>query len=724
MLASDETHVTLTGRKMHPIYLFLGNYHRWFKDQQSGWALLGFQPIIRAKKGFENRTSVREYKRLAKRWVMDMLVKDITHFRHGYMMPCVDAHGLPYHRLVYPRMPFFVGDEPEIMASVTAGYRGACSRPCTNCMVCPSDWEPLPDRPYDNPLMTLAPARSMRDVTRHYNWQNATSRMPPDISDDISIHPEFNTMFSVPGMNPFNNPSCRMHQTDHGIFKNMLDLTVSFYKKFGYRGSVETFNMLWGALRIFPGMKRFNRGVSDLAYVTANHHRSMCLPFVCRGMEHCIDTSRCPLPKLFMERCAITYLSWRWVLGAVGHTASSLDALELTGQDLQSLIARLTYTVLDKIITEGPKYHKIAHWPEWIRLFGCTGNYNAEVFECAHRFTVKKWQGSLSFTGSNAERRVMLQTAIYDGHVHDGSDSDETRPADMPASLEQVDTLLPLPIPQPPTASRQMRRIGPAGFRGKINLQIELGLSNADLSCVRAFEASAAFPDLALEHMMTAYTQMLPHVPDEFDIFTVMSILQSSDTFQRLTPVLAGREHLDDGFTRFFASVTTNLVQFYRKSWCVKSEAYVSYGSDVVYCHHSRRVTHKYGRVRWMFLVGDRQFIILQCLKEIKSRDGLGPVDGEDPVERLSRQSVALSASDDDAVHDSVRMHCLYLKLQDQYDIVHVNGPDEDGNGNGNGNGNGEIDVIIMTQPDLTTCNVRDGNTDATHFFLVEYVLQ
>jgi Plavaka transposase len=299
MFASDETHVTLTGRKMHPIYIFLGNYHRRFKDQQSGWSLLGFQPVIRTNKGYGQRSAIGEYRREVKRWVMDTLVKDIITNRDGFMMRCSNVDGTSHHRWVYPRMPFFVGDEPELMSSITNGYRGACHRPCTNCMVCPSQWEPIPDKPYVSPLMATGPPRAVDDVTIYFNWDNRTSTMTRDVSEELSVHSEFNSLFDVPGLNPFNNPSCRMHQTDHGVFKNLLDLTVRFYKKFGPRGSVNIFNTRWAALRKYPGMKQFHRGVSDLSYVTANHHRwmSMCLPFVCRGLDDTIDTAISGLPK-------------------------------------------------------------------------------------------------------------------------------------------------------------------------------------------------------------------------------------------------------------------------------------------------------------------------------------------------------------------------------------------------------------------------------------------
>ena len=45
-MASDETIVTMKGRKMYPIYVFCGNYDHWILHKGAGWSLLGFQPIV------------------------------------------------------------------------------------------------------------------------------------------------------------------------------------------------------------------------------------------------------------------------------------------------------------------------------------------------------------------------------------------------------------------------------------------------------------------------------------------------------------------------------------------------------------------------------------------------------------------------------------------------------------------------------------------------------
>jgi len=46
LLASDETQITLAGRKVHPVYLTLGNLHREYRQKASGRKLFGFIPVI------------------------------------------------------------------------------------------------------------------------------------------------------------------------------------------------------------------------------------------------------------------------------------------------------------------------------------------------------------------------------------------------------------------------------------------------------------------------------------------------------------------------------------------------------------------------------------------------------------------------------------------------------------------------------------------------------
>ena len=77
ILNCDETPVTMTGRKVFPVYATCGNIHRWYRQKQSGWALIGFIPVVRPIKAFKDSARVRSYRRLVKRWCMGMLLKPV-----------------------------------------------------------------------------------------------------------------------------------------------------------------------------------------------------------------------------------------------------------------------------------------------------------------------------------------------------------------------------------------------------------------------------------------------------------------------------------------------------------------------------------------------------------------------------------------------------------------------------------------------------------------------
>ena len=47
-----------------------------------------------------------------------------------------------------------------------------------------------------------------------------------DDSKEFSVHPEYNHLYDVPGLNVFRNPSCRAHATDLGIFKKNFEMVV------------------------------------------------------------------------------------------------------------------------------------------------------------------------------------------------------------------------------------------------------------------------------------------------------------------------------------------------------------------------------------------------------------------------------------------------------------------------------------------------------------------
>jgi hypothetical protein len=141
MLSTDETVVTMTGRKWQPVYAFVGNYHCWFRQQNTGWALLGFLPVIRAIKAFQDHPLVLEYRRLTKKWGISQLFESVIQKKNGFPLSIQNKDGSIHTSLfVYPRFPLFVGDEVELNHSMVGAFGSTNSkRPCTICDVCPKE---------------------------------------------------------------------------------------------------------------------------------------------------------------------------------------------------------------------------------------------------------------------------------------------------------------------------------------------------------------------------------------------------------------------------------------------------------------------------------------------------------------------------------------------------------------------------------------------------------
>jgi hypothetical protein len=56
------------------------------------------------------------------------------------------------------------------------------------------------------------------------------AKMTDELSRDLSFHPEPNALFNLPGYDPCRNPSCRMHATDQGLFKKIMDMVIQQVK--------------------------------------------------------------------------------------------------------------------------------------------------------------------------------------------------------------------------------------------------------------------------------------------------------------------------------------------------------------------------------------------------------------------------------------------------------------------------------------------------------------
>ena len=56
------------------------------------------------------------------------------------------------------------------------------------------------------------------------------AKMTDELYRDLPFHPEPNALFNLPGYDPCRNPSCRMHATDQGLFKKIMDMVIQQVK--------------------------------------------------------------------------------------------------------------------------------------------------------------------------------------------------------------------------------------------------------------------------------------------------------------------------------------------------------------------------------------------------------------------------------------------------------------------------------------------------------------
>ncbi len=596
-LASDETLVTLGDRKVHPVYVFCGNVHRWYKNHGTSWSLLGFLPVIKCPKTVSSRPLVREYKRLVYRWAIGQITQHILTHKDGLVINVRDCTGNVMPTFVYPRMALYAADELGQRTNVYGGYSGRCNMPCRTCNVTPRCGEASLEG-----LKAQGELRQLSDITVYFDEKNELSVMPSDVSMKLSIHKEYNPLYFVPGFNPLMNPPCRMHQTEGGIFKTMLQDIVALLKMTGGTACQTSFDMLWSCIIPFPGIKMFRNGVCDVANVTASEHRSMsnCLPFVLRGVDEAFHiSSKLDRPPGFLEFLACLYLGWRWLLGLETHDDSTLDLLDAFGHALQEQFEQLKREVKgepDFVVTEGPKYHSILHWSHWIRTYGATGNYNTEIFELAHRLTIKIWEQKLSMRSNHAEMKVMRQYSLFSGLSH-----------------------------ETPTEGEDKRSVhrnwGKGGFRGYIVLISELGLDVSQVKSLHDFEQSLEFTSLSIEHLKETYDDLIGTAGKRsYDVSVLIAVLESSKDFMNHLRQ-QGPHSGDDCGIKLFSPDNHLCLKLWRKSYFAPRDCYLREGSFVMYSANlgSRQNGVKVGCVRWMFSIGQLQYVIVQRLKRDKT---------------------------------------------------------------------------------------------------------
>ena len=62
------------------------------------------------------------------------------------------------------------------------------------------------------------------------------------------------------------------------------------------------------------------------------------------------------------------------------------------------------------------KFHKIGHWSGWVREFGAPSNYNAETWESAHKWFVKRWIGRVQYNSTGMIAGLLRRNHVAESH--------------------------------------------------------------------------------------------------------------------------------------------------------------------------------------------------------------------------------------------------------------------------------------------------------------------
>ncbi len=706
MMASDATNVTLTGRSVKPFYWTTGNIHLSYRTKRSGYHHGGFFPTLRIKKAFKDKDEelIRQFKRSLESWCNQVLFDEIVQLRDGFQLSLPIDETTQRMLFVYPRLSHIIGDEPEQRQCVLNMYSTwNIQRLCSTCML-------------DMDVQKIWETGDLRK--EKVGWLRSRMSLPktesylsPDDTKELSMWNEFNILLFVPGMNIFDSPACLMHQLDHGIFINMLDailLILGSRLCGGGNATVVEFDTRWSYLGLFPEVKIFTSGVARKALLTADEHKqmSMGLPFVLRGIKVKLppDFVMIKEAKHFLVDVSVSYLHVRYLLSVDQFTEDSLRQLE---DSIGSLIKKLW--VLGEICavirakkiqnkspagqpvppTKNPfayviKYHKLNHWPYYIRMFGHPGNYNSAVFETAHKFSTKKYRNAISFRGvGNAEKKLVHFNAMSDVHA--------VQPTMPPLTKSNF------------------------SLRGK--LQVVGGkrwFSHDQCLVLACMEVSALSKFSSSQPPTTSVREYDDKLRDLFDLHGHPSMEQSRQLTHLLLlrRVLYRNQMVREYTTKLVSSDAPDLQWFHLKLahngesalgitlwnsvWSEPSSCYIRPESNIVY---PKGTSEQVGRVYWICEVGPLQFVIVRKYRHVPYTYGPAPSSqhrcpakqgkgSADPLRTRFHHYKLLEENDPNSYH------CILLRDTFLY--------------------------LAFMQPDFDTIS---NTYETDHWFLMEYIL-
>ncbi|KAJ3818974.1 hypothetical protein F5880DRAFT_1510524 [Lentinula raphanica] len=371
IIATDKTQLTqFSGSKQaYPVYLTLGNIPKALRRQPSQQAcvLLAYLPVDKMPKdGLPKRELSSRYQRLFHE-AMRLILAPLREARRK-AVELVGGDGAV--RRVYPILASYVADFPE-QCLVTCSKYGTCPK-CQVPAAELSSSDPFPKRTQEWTLQVMEEARNSTSSHSQY----FTYCMRKEVSgyiyrpfwDDL---PFTDIHFSI-------TPDV-LHQLYQGVLKHLISWCQDIL------GSQELDRRIC-ALPPSYGVRHFKNGISALSQISGSERKNMG-----KILLGCLVGSDMPRDALTAVRAILDFIYLAQYSTHDEDTLSYMsDALDLWHAKKSSFIDVGIHNDLNI-----PKFHALQHYVEMIRFFGCTDNYNTEMFERLHIDYAKKgWRAS------------------------------------------------------------------------------------------------------------------------------------------------------------------------------------------------------------------------------------------------------------------------------------------------------------------------------------------
>ncbi|KAJ3964293.1 hypothetical protein EV361DRAFT_979394 [Lentinula raphanica] len=371
IIATDKTQLTqFSGSKQaYPVYLTLGNIPKALRRQPSQQAcvLLAYLPVDKMPKdGLPKRELSSRYQRLFHEAMRLILAPLHEAGRKGVEL--VGGDGAV--RRVHPILASYVADFPEQCLVTCSKYST-----CPKCQVPATELSSSNSFPKRTQEWTLQVMEEARKSTSSFS-QYFTYCMKKEVSGYIyrpfwDELPFTDIHFSV-------TPDV-LHQLYQGVLKHLISWCQDIL------GSQE----LDRRIRSLPpsyGVRHFKNGISALSQISGSERKNMG-----KILLGCLVGSDMPRDALTAVRAILDFIYLAQYSTHDDDTLSYMsDALDLWHAKKSSFIDVGVHDDLNI-----PKFHALQHYVEMIRFFGCTDNYNTEMFECLHiDYTKKGWRAS------------------------------------------------------------------------------------------------------------------------------------------------------------------------------------------------------------------------------------------------------------------------------------------------------------------------------------------